>query len=57
MNLSPKTHPHALDETANSHVNIDDKEWNFLLLLQQRHLNAKAKSTAKMRSLRRSKTL
>ena len=34
MDTSPNTRPNAVDETKNSHVNVDDKKYNFLLLLQ-----------------------
>ena len=32
MDTSPNTHPNVVDETTNSHVNIDDKEIELLII-------------------------
>ena len=32
MDASPNTHPNIVDETTNSHVNIDDKEIELLII-------------------------
>ena len=56
MDTSPNTFPNVVDETTNSHVNIEDKEIE-LFVIASRHLNSKIKIVAKMRFLRWSKTL
>ena len=32
MDTSPNTHPNVVDETTDSHVNIDDKEIKLLII-------------------------
>ena len=32
MDTSPNTHPNIVDETTNSHVNVDDKEIELLII-------------------------
>ena len=32
MDTSPNTHPNIVDETTNSHVSIDDKEIELLIV-------------------------
>ena len=32
MDTSPNTHPNVVDETTDSHVNIDDKEIELLII-------------------------
>ena len=32
MHASPNTRPNVVDETTNSHVNIDDKEIELLII-------------------------
>ena len=54
MDASPNIHhPNVMDETTNSHVNIDGKEIELLIIASiETHLNAKTKCAAKMRFLR-----
>ena len=47
MNLSPKTHPHVLDETANSHVNIDDKEMELPVITSTETFKRQSKKYGK----------
>ena len=56
MDTSPNIHSNVVDETTNSHVNIDDKEIEHLIIASIETYNGKTKSAAKIRFLRRSKT-
>ena len=56
MDTSPNIHSNVVDETINSHVNIDDKEIEHLIIASIETYNGKTKSAAKIRFLRRSNT-
>ena len=47
MDTSPNTHPNVLNETTNSHVNIDDKEIELRVIVSIETLNRQNKKCGK----------
>ena len=47
MDTSPNTHPNIVDETTNSHVNIDDKEIELLIIASIETLKRQNKKRGK----------
>ena len=47
LDTSPNTHPNVVNETTNSHVNIDNKEIELLIIVSIETLNRQNKKCGK----------
>ena len=56
MDTSPNTRPNFVDETTNSHVNVNDKEIKLLIIASIETVKRQNKCAARMRLLCWSKT-